>query len=442
MLERGYAKLVGFEVPKKTDGREGFEWFGKSPAHEPLTAFGLMQLADMSRVYPVEQTLIDRTRGFLLSRRDGRGGFQRSTDNHSFGAVPESVANAYIVWAITEADRVGGKPTPLDIELTATFAEAMKSHDPYRLALVANALLNRTDPRGDVARKALASLQNTDGALPAAEMTITRSSGIDLVTETTALAALAWLKPPMTFTANATNATAWLNTKRTPFGAFGATQATVLTLKALVEKARLKNAAPEIGELIVRVADRIVMKQPFDTASTEPIAVEFTDEIFGEAAKEIRLETTATAAYPFSVAWTARSLKPETFLNCPVKLTTSLSQPEATEGQTVQLRVRVENSIATEQGMAIAIIGIPAGLKLPADRKQLRELRGIDYWEQRGRELILYWRGLNPKQIIELNFDTIADVPGEFRGPASRAYLYYQLESQHWQDPLAIRILP
>ena len=401
-----------------------------------------MQLADMSRVYPVEQTLIDRTRGFLLSRRDGRGGFQRSADNHSFGAVPEAVANAYIVWAITEADRIGGKPTPLEIELTATFAEAMKSNDPYRLALVANALLNRNDPRGDVARKALASLQNADGALHAAETTITRSSGIDLITETTALAALAWLKPPMTFTANAANATAWLNTKRTPFGAFGATQATVLTLKALVEKARLKNAAPEKGELIVRVGDRIVAKQPFDTTSTEPIAVEFTDEIFGEGAKEIRIETTATAAYPFSVAWTARGLKPETFLDCPVKLTTSLSQPEATEGQTVQLRVRVENATATEQGMAIAIIGIPAGLKLPADMKQLREQRGIDYWEQRGRELILYWRGLKPKQIIELNFDLIADVPGEFRGPASRAYLYYQPESQHWQDPLAIRILP
>lgn len=442
MLERGYAKLTSFEVPKKADGREGFEWFGKAPAHESLTAFGLMQLADMSRVYPVEQTLIDRTRGFLLSRRDGRGGFQRSADNHSFGAVPEAVANAYIVWAITEADRIGGKPTPLEIELTATFAEAMKSNDPYRLALIANALMNRNDPRGDVARKSLASLQNADGALPAAETTITRSSGIDLITEATALAALAWLKPPMTFTANAANATAWLNTKRTPFGAFGATQATVLTLKALVEKARLKNAAPEKGELIVRVADRIVAKQPFDTTSTEPIAVEFTDEIFGEGAKEIRIETTATAAYPFSVAWTARGLKPETFLVCPVKLTTSLSQPEATEGQTVQLRVRVENATATEQGMAIAIIGIPAGLKLPADMKQLREQRGIDYWEQRGRELILYWRGLKPMQNIELNFDVIADVSGEFRGPASRAYLYYQPESQNWQDPLATRILP
>ena len=442
MLERGYAKLTSFEVPKKTDGREGFEWFGKAPAHEPLTAFGLMQLADMSRVYPVEQTLIDRTRSFLLSRRDGRGGFQRSADNHSFGAVPEAVANAYIVWAITEADRIGGKPTPLEIELTATFSEAMKSNDPYRLALVANALMNRSDPRGDVARKALASLQNADGALPAAETTITRSSGIDLITEATALAALAWLKPPMTFAANATNATAWLNTKRTPFGAFGATQATVLTLKALVEKARQKNAAPEKGVMIVRVADRIVAKQPFDTASNEPIAVEFSDEIFGGGAKEIRLETTATAAYPFNVAWTARAMKPESFLASPIKLTTSLSQFEAKEGQTISLRVRVENTTATEHGMAIAIVGIPAGLKLPADMKRLRELRGIDYWEQRGRELILYWRGLKPMQNIELNFDVIADVSGEFRGPASRAYLYYQPESQNWQDPLAIRILP
>jgi hypothetical protein len=31
-------------------------------------------------------------------------------------------------------------------------------------------------------------------------------------------------------------------------------------------------------------------------------------------------------------------------------------------------------------------------------------------------------------------------VPGEYRGPASRAYLYYNADQKCWIDPLAIEI--
>ena len=34
----------------------------------------------------------------------------------------------------------------------------------------------------------------------------------------------------------------------------------------------------------------------------------------------------------------------------------------------------------------------------------------------------------------------IAEVPGEYRGPASRAYLYYGAEHKHWAEPLAVAV--
>lgn len=37
-LKRGYEKLIGFETSTK-----GYEWFGKAPGHEALTAYGLAQ---------------------------------------------------------------------------------------------------------------------------------------------------------------------------------------------------------------------------------------------------------------------------------------------------------------------------------------------------------------------------------------------------------------
>src|SRR5262249_54856739 len=52
LLVRGYQKLTSFEcrVPSE-NRRQGYEWFGgTAPAHEALTAYGLLQFRDMARV--------------------------------------------------------------------------------------------------------------------------------------------------------------------------------------------------------------------------------------------------------------------------------------------------------------------------------------------------------------------------------------------------------
>ena len=95
--------------------------------------------------------------------------------------------------------------------------------------------------------------------------------------------------------------------------------------------------------------------------------------------------------------------------------------------------------------MSVAIIGLPAGMKVPTDMKQLTDLREkkvISYFELRGRELVLYWRNMAPNQKIDLSVDLVCDVPGEYRGPASRAYLYYSADHKHWIEPLTIKITP
>ena len=64
----------------------------------------------------------------------------------------------------------------------------------------------------------------------------------------------------------------------------------------------------------------------------------------------------------------------------------------------------------------------------------------ISAFEIKGRELVLYWRDLAPRQTIEVNLDLICQLPGEFRGPASRAYLYYTSDLKYWVTPLAITV--
>ena len=63
-------------------------------------------------------------------------------------------------------------------------------------------------------------------------------------------------------------------------------------------------------------------------------------------------------------------------------------------------------------------------------------------FEVLGRELILYWRDLAPSEKIELDLDLIARVPGEYKGQASRAYLYYDATKKDWVSPVSVKVLP
>jgi alpha-2-macroglobulin-like protein len=443
LLERGLGRLASFEVQPPTGARAGFEWFGHHPAHECLTAYGLVQLADMARLVPVDPALVERTKTFLLNRRDGAGGFTRKKDAHSFGSVPDAVVNAYILWALRTAD----PKADLAREAKAVAAEALASGDPYRLALAANAA-----PAPELL-KALAAKQSPDGSFPGAETSITRSRGRDLVVETTGLAALAFLAAKDAAHAGPlANAIAFLVKSREPHGAFGGTQATVLALKAIVAHNRAHRRPPEAGEIVVRVDGKEVARLPFDNADLRPIVLEFDDPrtLFTPGRHAIALETTAKQTYPVAVSWSAYCSKPASAADAPLAFAASLAEASVTEGRTVRLNVKLENRDARDTGMAVAIVGLPAGLTLPPDFGQLKALTAkpatgapaLDHWEWKGRELALYWRGLGPKQAVELSLDLIAATPGEFRGPASRAYLYYGAESKVWLDPLGIRVRP
>jgi hypothetical protein len=150
------------------------------------------------------------------------------------------------------------------------------------------------------------------------------------------------------------------------------------------------------------------------------------------------------------LTWSYQTLKPASGDDCPVRLTTTLDRSEAGEGETVTLNVSVENPSVDERSMVVAIIGLPAGLTVPEDMKQLKEHAlprdggtkpgRISYFETRRRELILYWRGMGPRQKIEVPVELICRVPGEYRGPASRAYLYYNADHKRWIAPLQVTI--
>jgi A-macroglobulin TED domain len=321
---------------------------------------------------------------------------------------------------------------------------------------VANSLLNRDRAaEAVILLKELAAALTKDGHLDGAKVGITGSGGRTLQIETTALAVLGWLKAnrPGDFTAAVRSAVEWLGKQRGSFGGYGSTQSTILTLKALIAHTKATKQTPEAGELSLVVGDRVVSKLAFAAgaaADALTLAVPDADKVLKPGANDVRVEVTGKNTYPYTLAWSYHSLKPASSAGCAVKLTTGLDRAALTEGESVRLNVKLENVSGKGQGMAVAVIGLPAGLKLPEDFKQLKDLARlrdegtkpgvIGAFEVRGRELVLYWRDLAPDAAIDVALDLTGDVPGEYRGPASRAYLYYNADVKSWAAPVTAAI--
>jgi alpha-2-macroglobulin-like protein len=432
LLKKGYARLSGYECKQR-----GYEWFGGDPGHEALTAYGLMQFRDMQKVFEVDPTMIGRTAEWLLARRDGHGGFQRNPKAlDSFGQAPAEVTDAYITWALSESGQSG-----IDAEVKHAIELGRKLDDSYVLALAAAAALNANQK--DEGRKLLEKLakgQADDGHLDSRQGSITRSGGQSLQVETTALAALAWLKSPE-FTGQANKAIQWIVGQRQGGGGFGSTQATILALKALVTHAEANRRAANAGKLTIERDGKLLGQHTFSAGVRETIAIDGIEAALIAGDNRLTVNLTGDNRMPYVLNVSYRTLKPESSEACPVRLVTKLAAAKVKAGEMVALSANLSNPTDKGQPMTVAIVGLPAGLEPRADQlEELKKAGVMDYYETGPREVIFYWRGLAPKRQVAVKLDLLAAVPGKYTAPASRAYLYYTPENKQWCDPLTVEI--
>ncbi len=444
-LDRGYKLLTGYETKQK-----GYEWFGQTPGHEALTAYGLMEFADMAKVYDVDKKMVERTADWLMSRRDGKGGFQRSsTALDSFGRASEPTTNAYIMWALAEAKRLDQMGT----EMAAQRELGNTTKDPYLLALATNTNLLH-DPKGAglAMAKRLAAMQGQNGAWSGAKETITMSGGESLLIETTAFAVLALIKasPNNEYATQIRSGVEYINKHRGGYGQWGNTQATILGLKALVAYSESARQMAAGGKASLYVNGKLAKTIEFDkgrrdalvwddiasslTAGKNVIEVELDPERGGT-------ERDNDLSLPYSVAIGYRAARPQSSPAAKVAVTSELVKSQSRMGEGVTLRAHVENKTAGGLPMTLARVGIPGGMVFQTwQLKELRDKGLIDFYETRPREVILYWRALAPNAKKDVDIQLLSNVPGTYEAPATSAYLYYTAEDKAWTAPVSITI--
>jgi uncharacterized protein YfaS (alpha-2-macroglobulin family) len=296
-------------------------------------------------------------------------------------------------------------------------------------------------------------MQQTDGAFPAPKATVVMSGPNDAVVETTALAALAFTRTGDR-PAEAESACRALLERRQS-GTFGATQATVLALRALAAQAKSAAAGPARGDRDIEILVNGVQVASRSVSSKAVQVVQI-------PADELRLTPGAnrivvrgagsgsTTPMPWSLALELRTPLPPSDADCALGLETTLvddttraATARFAEGDAATVTVVLTNRRDAGVPMSLVRVGLPAGLEPRADRlEELKRAGTIDFYELRSREVTLYFRELAPKDVRRIAIECLATIPGTYEGPASSAYLYYTPEAKTWAAPLRAGVSP
>jgi TonB-dependent SusC/RagA subfamily outer membrane receptor len=419
-IERGYKRLVGFET-----NIHGFEWFGKTPPHEALTAYGLLEFTDMQEFINVDKHMLERTKKFLLDRRDGKGEFRLSTGGYDrFASVPNKIANIYIVYALTQA----GIGKEITLEYETAVKKALASNDGYQLAMMALAASNMKREK-DFQTLMDALNANYQKSNLASETSVVNSRDASLRVETASLYALVLMRGPSPDMGTVSNLISRILSEKSYYG-YGSTQSTVMALQAIVAYSKLTGRMSENPQITFTMNDTEAMAD-----SSLSAVVQEGKNVFGVQYKE------NGGGIPYNLQVSYNTFTPPNSEKAELTLSTQLGATQTKVGETIRMDISVRNNKTLLQPMAVAKIGIPAGLSVqPWQLKEILEKNQVAYYEIFDNYLVLYWMGFAPNEIKTIKLDLKAEIPGTYKGKASNTYLYYTPEYKHWNDGVEVEI--
>lgn len=420
-LTTGYQRLLSFEVQGG-----GFEWFGRAPANQVLTAYGLLEFGDMAKVFPVDEQVIARTQEFLAARQGYDGSWPVDSQNLADGLYRESfrgtlTTTAYVTWALAES---GYRGTATDRAVRYLSGRVDGSTDTYSLALALNAMLLLDPPRADSALGVLMerASEGPNGTLsfPAGGSTLTYARGSDADVETTALAASALLRAGRT--AQAVKALKWLLSVRDPHGTWNSTQATVLALRVLLQAASTPGLSESRGTL--RISSNGRSQTVAFTADQADVVkrVDLTSWL-GSGPLELSFDGDAQASYQLELS----GYRPRTAEDRPaLSLELGYDRASLKVDDTVQARLTARYQRSEASGMVLIQAAIPPGFDpVTADLERLVSARQIAKYSSDGRQLTFYVDRLREGEPLELTYGLHARYAVRATAPASSAYLYY-----------------
>ena len=483
----GYQQLLNYEVDNLYGG---FSYWGDPPPMSDLTAWGLMEFADMAQVAWVEPALIDRTANYLMAQQQPDGSWPAGYLSGYYTLDTPLRSTAWVVWALADAGYTDslavqrgldfmrgqlsngqpqaqsavpaqsggstagqGRPGQGDSPLPPppTLPAPPVDIDMYTLAMVANAFqsagLDATPYLDLLASHAQPANQannpygvdsDQQGVVWSANATTwTGADGYWADVDTSAMATYALVRDGR-YDAVAQDGLTWLLSQRNPGGSVGTTQGTVFMLKSL-----LLTAADLQGDTTITVTradtgEQQVIHLPKEGAAAVQ-EIYFADLAPGSNPFEIAIDGPQRPAYQMVVNSYRPWARNAAVRNDSMRLDVQYDRTEMVVNDIVQATATVELLTPGGANMLLVRLGVPPGFEVIRDDWEALVDQGVisDY-ELGAHEVRAYLSRVGTNQPIAMTYSLRARLPIRASTPGATAYDFYRPDQQDITGPVQI----
>jgi len=442
-LNVGYQRLLTFERPGG-----GFDWWGSGEPLVWLSAYGLNEFADMSKVYPIDKGIIGRTQQFLMNKRgpDGTWSNVGATHNESIASMgdPKMLLTSYVTWSLLESG------FPKDQLKVST--DYIKKHineannNAYILALACNALASydAKDATLTTSLKTLSEMRHEVPDwkainFPAKTTSLTYARGDYVTIETTALTALAMLKTGQ-FTNEVNRALTFLVKSKDAQGSWGSTSATLLSLKALLAGMG-GNQIKEMIPFTITVNGKEAFRGKVDEQNADLLQSFDLKDFTKVGANDVEISVGGESNLMYQMV--ARHFEPwktETKAKKPaVDIDVTYDRTKLTTDDVLKAKATLRYNGQEPTYNVILDLGIAPGFNVDAnDFTEMVNRKQIQKFSVTSRQVIVYLGDVRPGDVLTFDYTLKARFPLRAQTPESIAYEYYTPSNRATAHPVEL----
>jgi uncharacterized protein YfaS (alpha-2-macroglobulin family) len=446
-IANGYQRLLTFEVKGG-----GFSWFGQAPANKILTAYGLMEFADMAKVHDVDPRVIQRTQEWLASQQLQDGSWKPDTQFINEGAtnrfnIDVVRITAYIAWSLENTGYRGPAVERANQYIQSHISGKL---DAYTLAVLANFAVDNGKDR-EFTRQAMQMLidartEQDNQAWWTSEETGVYSTGLVANIETTGLATQALLKWGQA-SSTARKALAYLTAMKDAYGTWSSTQATIMALRALI-LASEKSASDVNGTLEVLLNGKSVTQLNFTPENSDLFHQFVYKELENKETNrvEVRFAGKGNLGYQvvgqYFVPWDEKGAQE------PLSIEVAYDRTRLAQDDIATATATIRNNLDKSAKMVMVDLGIPPGFDLLSEDLQEYQEKSagqksgrLEKYSQTATQAILYFDSFAAGQAVTVRYRLRAKYPIRARTFPSRVYEYYNPDINSIARPSRLEIV-
>ena len=434
-INKGYQKLLTYEVPGQ---KGGFSLYGDPDAETVITAYGLLELYDLSKVYPIDEDVLDRMETFLSSKQNVDGSFKITGSYLSSitGSNSKLTQSTYIAWAISEYNP--------EADCMEKAVEYIKENiddvdDPYTLGLMVNVLVNTDDKdKNKYIERLIDKVETGENDCKYLVSTVrdywgTYSNRMNV--QTTALLSMALSK---------TNKDTGLNNELLNYivsqrgsTSWGTTQSTVFALRAInlySEKSKTKDQ-----KITVTVGDES-KEVEFKKNGIDFVSLTF-DNIKDSKNVNYDIDGVKNNIY-YEVIKNYYVEYDKADSEDYFEITRDFSSNNLSVNDVLTETIEVKNTSSDQVENIMVEVQIPQGFVLVTDELEKAVAnKTIEKYESNYGKVLIYLRSLDVMRTNKFKVEFRALYPVEITGGAIEVYDYYNPESIEYTAPENIKVV-